>query len=300
MNNSNKIVHGLWIGSHLSIIELLCLQSFIDQGHEFHLWLYDSLETEPPKEVVVCDASLIIPRDKVFCYKYPNQFGHGKGSYAGFSDIFRYKLLYEKGGWWSDMDVICLKRFDFDEEYVFRNHHDFPVIGNIMKCPPMSELMKACYEEAVIAVSSENTNWNLPIIILNKHIAANNLNKHIKNFTNPDDWRFVRKLIYRKPKIAAGWYAIHLLNEEWRKNNMIKNGFLPCSFLGRLTIRKLPEMYSPLVFRNAVVNCINIIIPEFRKLQLAKHIASIKWFFVNLLWRSIRLIQRALLGKKTK
>jgi mannosyltransferase OCH1-like enzyme len=29
------------------------------------------------------------------------------GSYAGFADHFRYKLLLEKGGWWPDLDMPC-------------------------------------------------------------------------------------------------------------------------------------------------------------------------------------------------
>src|SRR5262249_43552223 len=32
------------------------------------------------------------------------------GSHALFSNLFRYKLLAERGGWWVDTDVICLGR----------------------------------------------------------------------------------------------------------------------------------------------------------------------------------------------
>jgi hypothetical protein len=31
----------------------------------------------------------------------------GKGTYAGFSDLFRYKMLFDRGGWWVDTDVVC-------------------------------------------------------------------------------------------------------------------------------------------------------------------------------------------------
>jgi hypothetical protein len=133
MHEENKIVHGLWIGKHLSLVELLCLHSFLRQGHEFHLWTYDQLETPVPSGIFIEDASQIIASDEVFAYRNRNQFGHGKGSYAGFSDIFRYRLLYLKGGWWTDMDVVCLSPLDFREPYVFRTHHDFAAVGNIMK-----------------------------------------------------------------------------------------------------------------------------------------------------------------------
>ena len=45
-------------------------------------------------------------------------------SYAGFSNYFRYKLLLERGGWWVDLDTVCLKPFDFDDEFVFSSEQD--------------------------------------------------------------------------------------------------------------------------------------------------------------------------------
>lgn len=45
--------------------------------------------------------------------------GIRQGSYSAFSNQFRYTLLYDKGGWWVDTDVVCLRRFDFDDDFVF-------------------------------------------------------------------------------------------------------------------------------------------------------------------------------------
>ena len=76
---SNKNIHGLWIGSKLSSIELLCINSFIANGHKFHLWVYEDLENILPEAVILEDASKIIPKEEVFYYKNSNQYGHGKG-----------------------------------------------------------------------------------------------------------------------------------------------------------------------------------------------------------------------------
>lgn len=219
----NKIVHGLWIGTLLSQVELLCIQSFIHNGHSFILWTYDELENDIPEGCLIKDATEIIPRDQVFSYRNKNQFGHGKGSYAGFSDIFRYKLLYEHGGWWADMDVTCLRPLDFESPYVFRTHHDLKVVGNIMKCPPESELMLRCYNRAIAEVDADNRDWNKPIQILNDGIEELGLQKYIMEISNHDSWNDVRKLVAGRRAVPADWYVIHWVNEEWRRNGINKN-----------------------------------------------------------------------------
>jgi hypothetical protein len=222
IQKENSTINALWIGTQLSALELLTIQSFLSHGHRFVLWIYYDMETKIPSDVQLKDANEIIPANKIFRYKYKDQFGHGKGSLAGFSDIFRYKLLYERGGWWVDMDVTCLKPLDFEEPYVFRPHHDMPVVGNMIKCPPKSELMKYCFERASIEVDEKNRDWHLPIQILNDGIEKYNLSGYIKNFTNPESFYELRKLIIYPIEIPEDWYAIHWINEEWRRNNIDK------------------------------------------------------------------------------
>lgn len=223
LKNENKIIHSLWIGMELSPVELLTINSFIKNGHEFHLWVYEIISTPLPEGVKLKNASEIIPKDKVFRYKNKNQFGHGKGSYAGFSDIFRYKLLYECGGWWVDMDLTCLKPFNFEEPYIFRPHHTLKVVGNIMKCPKNSQLMKDCYEMASQEIDENNTDWHKPVEILNKMIIKHRLDKYIKEISNHDSWDLVRRLIIKNQKIPDHWYGIHWINEEWRRNKIDRN-----------------------------------------------------------------------------
>jgi hypothetical protein len=223
MLKENRNIHGLWIGTRLSQLELLCIQSFVNHGHTFLLWTYNPLENNLPSSVRFMDANEIIPGNEIFQYSYANQFGHGKGSYAGFSDIFRYKLLYEYGGWWSDMDVTCLKPLDFPAPYVFRTHHDLKVVGNVMKCPPKSELMRRCYEKAVADVNAANRDWNKPIRILNDTIDELELQDYVVRMSNRDSWNDVRRMITCNKKIPGHWYVIHWVNEEWRRNGISKD-----------------------------------------------------------------------------
>lgn len=237
LTEENKHVNALWIGSRLSKIELLTLQSFVDHGHVFHLWLYDEIENELPDGIVLENANEIIPREKVFRYKHVNKYGHGKGSVSGFSDIFRYKLLYEKGGWWTDMDVTCLKPLNSSTPYFFRKHHELEMVGNVMKCPPHSALMLACYEEALREVDENNTDWHKPIEILNKHVFANNLQQYIfHDASNADLWNEIVEFVIGTKKIPGSYFFIHWMNEEWRSREIDKNNFRFRSVLGESMI----------------------------------------------------------------
>ncbi len=106
------IIQSLWIGEPLSNLEKLCIQSFIDNGHEFHLYVYEHIKNIP-SGCIIKDGNEILPSDKIFHIS--------KNRISPFSDYFRYTLLYKKGGWWVDMDTLCIKPFNFKQDIVFSN-----------------------------------------------------------------------------------------------------------------------------------------------------------------------------------
>ena len=229
------------------MMELLTIQSFIEHGYTFNLWTYAPLRTRLPESCVCHDANDIIPQHKVFKYKYASQFRIGKGSYAGFSDIFRYKVLFERGGWWVDMDVTCLKPFDVDAPYFFRAHHHLSLVGNIMKAPRGSELMLKCYKEASSELNEDNRDWHRPIEILVNNVLQFDLQKHVMpGIANSDEWHIVRKLIHSNGALPASWRFIHWCNEGWRFRGYDRNRPLYASTYGELLLRhglieELPE-----------------------------------------------------------
>ncbi|MBX2903866.1 MAG: hypothetical protein KF872_09945 [Chitinophagales bacterium] len=271
-------VHGLWIGNKLSPLELLTIHSFIAKGHEFKLWVYEPLQNTLPNGLQLGDANEIIPKEKVFSYKHKSQFGHGKGSVAGFSDIFRYKLLFDKGGWWVDMDISCLKPFETDAPYFFRKHHNLNVVGNVMKCPKGSLLMKLCYEEALSEVDEHNTDWHKPIDILNRNIERLHLSGYIvENCSNQDRWDDTGRFVFGMEVIPQEWRFIHWQNEEWRSQQLDKYNFYHNSQLAKLlesyglfTIptsafkKKLNELVFHSLVRKAKRNFFRV----FQKLEL--------------------------------
>src|SRR3954451_20135313 len=131
----SEVIQGLWIGAELSIMEQLSIASFLENGHEYHLYVYDAVKNVPARAVLK-DANEILPASRIFQYKH-------QASYAGFANFFRYKLLLERGGWWVDTDVICLTPFDFAEEHVFATEMcrgEEVVTSGIIKAPVGSPL----------------------------------------------------------------------------------------------------------------------------------------------------------------
>ena len=91
----NRVVQGLWVGDRLSTMEQLSIRSFLAHGHEYHLYVYGSVDNVPAGTRVM-DARDIHPEPWDF------------QSCAIFADYFRYKLLLDRGGWWADLDAVCL------------------------------------------------------------------------------------------------------------------------------------------------------------------------------------------------
>jgi len=233
----NLIVHGLWVGSLLSKIELLTIHSFLKHGHQFHLWVYEKLENKLPDGVIVRDANEIIPKEKIFRRKFNDpSCGVGKGSVGSpFADWFRYKLLYEHGGWWTDMDITCLKPLDFADAYLFREHDKVSVIGNVMKVPRNSELMKITAQKVESQCNENTIDWLLPNKLLAESIQQLGLSGFIrKNISNRDIWQETEKFIFKNHSLPEEWYVIHWMNEEWRMRGIDKNNVSPDSTLGNL------------------------------------------------------------------
>ena len=218
----NQIIQGLWIGPRLSVMEQLSISSFLANGHQYHLYVYDEVKNIP-EGAVVKDGNRILPASMIFQYK-------DHKSHAGFSNYFRYKLLLEKGGWWADTDIVCLRPFDFDSEYVFSTESSesgMVTTTGIIKCPVASEVMFSAWE-ACQKKEPEALVWGEvgPRLLarLVKEFSLENHTKPYKVFCpfGFEDWE---KVLDPKPMLYfdESTCAIHLWNEMWRRSGQDKD-----------------------------------------------------------------------------
>ena len=100
-----------WHGP-LSWLEVMCINSFLRQGHPIAVYSFDPIENLP-EGAQWRDAAEVLPREKLVFYK-------GNGTPAVFSDWFRLELLKRSAGVYVDLDVYCLKPINISGEYLFR------------------------------------------------------------------------------------------------------------------------------------------------------------------------------------
>ncbi len=237
MNTSLPVMQSLWVGGQLSNLEILCLKSFVDHGHPFHLYTYNDLGNMPPG-VVQKDAREILPESSIF--KYAN-----RDSYAGFANLFRYKLLLDKGGIWTDMDIVCLRPFDIPNEYVFTVEPPGNITNFFIQVPMGSELMQTCYTKAAKYDSSRILWGQTGPQFLAKIVGSMNIDAIVLETEYfgaiPYDWHLVfteDDSAFLLNTLLKDSFGTHLWNEMWRINEIDKNKiFSPTSIYGALQAR---------------------------------------------------------------
>ncbi len=240
IDNTLPVIQSLWIGGRLSVMERLCISSFLRNGHEFHLYTYNEVQ-DIPKGTIIKDASKVINADKIFKYK-------NHDSYSGFSNVFRYKLLRENGNYWVDTDVICLRPFDIESDYVFARARRVKLFGTlsetfrvqscVIKTPQDSEIMDYCYEVSMSKNPQELEWGEIGPQMLRSAVKKFGLERYVLGpyAFCPIDWHSWERCIDASRIIA--WLekakmfifsarAIHLWHEMWRKHGIDKNQTFP-------------------------------------------------------------------------
>lgn len=219
------IIQSMWIGPRLTAMEQMCIKSYLHHGHPFHLYVYQDT-ADVPDGTVIMDANKIVDGSRVFTYEGS---GFGRKSYAGFADVFRYRLLLERGSWWVDTDSICLKPFDFVTEFVFSSEVGNPIHVNCgnLKAPAGSEIYQW------LVANSENVNtqmvWGaIGPALMKRAVEQFGFQQYVKLpevfCPVPYDWTCKNLL-----NGQVGWnltpasYAVHLWNEAWRAQGKDKD-----------------------------------------------------------------------------
>ena len=120
-------INTIWIGLELGPIHVECLKSFLKHGHRVVLHVYEE-PVDLPFGIELSDANELLPRELIFTNRKT-------GSYAPFSDLLRYELLYKGLGLYVDCDIYCLGPFP-DDPYVFCESKGGLITNALLRLPP--------------------------------------------------------------------------------------------------------------------------------------------------------------------
>lgn len=228
-------IQSLWIGTGLSTLEKLSIQSFMDHGHAFHLYAYQELPGLPAGAVLE-DANDVLPSSQIFQYR-------DRKSFAAFSNIFRYKLLLERGGWWADTDMVCLRPLDLADEYVFVSETvewrgatgPQAVVGScLIKAPAGSPAMSLALDRC-LARDRTTLQWGeIGPRLVGEVIEAEGLQRFVRPPAAfcPIGYGAWRQLIdAQPPSLPSEAFAVHFWNEMWRLSGQDKDAGYPVDCL---------------------------------------------------------------------
>lgn len=221
MGEYQKIAQFLWVGGSLSAIERLALASFRDHGFECHLYHYYEL-IGVPDGIALKDAREIISDDAIFYTDSPS----GR-SLASFSDLFRYALLSKCGGWWFDMDVVCLRSADtwmFNQSLIFASTYEGEYGECASNCviyaPTRNDERMVELRQLAQALSSvEGRDFcAMGPFLIQQIVRDNNLGSSVAPFWAfcPYPWRLIELLVFR------GWRAM-LINVLRRCKHLVRS-----------------------------------------------------------------------------
>ena len=253
----DNTIQCLWIGKPLGKIEIASLKSFVKNGHIVHLYLYDKnlidlidlTDLENKDLVFLKDANEILLEKEIFLYE--------NGSCAAFSNLFRFKLLYMKGGYWADLDLINVKLIDFKEDYVFVSEPTPDYKSQVpttclIKMPKHSleakKALELCYKYKDDVINNR-LKWGLGPKILNIIIENYNLQNYVKTWTtvcscHPNDTASLFNVNYKNNRqnnliinklddIPREMYCVHLWNKVISEYSLLKYLNKEC-FLSKL------------------------------------------------------------------
>jgi hypothetical protein len=217
-----EIINSLWIGRPLSAMEQLSITSFLQNGYEYHLYCYDEI-ANVPAGTVLRDAAEILPASEIFYYRS----GPGKGSVSAFANLFHFKFLLERGGWWVDSDMVCLRRFDFAEPVVIaseRTRTGTQATDVALKFPRGHPVARLCYEVASREDPAQLTWGKTGPLLVDRIVRENGLQPFVKPpgvFCPLDfwDWKLLLAENSNPPRLpfTNESCAIHLWHEMWRR-----------------------------------------------------------------------------------
>jgi hypothetical protein len=228
-SNEAEVLRTFWHGGPLSQYQVLCLRSFVARGYRVEVFCYDD-RLSFPDWLVRKDARQILPAESVLLYRS----GPGRGSPSLHSNLFRYALLHQIGGWWIDADVVLLRSqipaapvfFSAERHFGTGGVHG-PRFGTaVMKLPAEHPLLAEAIEHCLAIGESARWGETGPALfteLVKKYGLARTASA--EHAAYPIPWRdlalfFDPARCNEAKRACKNSTFVHLWNEMWRRRRV--------------------------------------------------------------------------------
>ena len=221
------IVNSLWVGDYqskrylrigepLSPLQIISINSFIQQGFQYNLYIYGEVENIPDG-VNVIDGNEILPESSIWYYNK----GFNEGSPSAFSNEFRYTLLYKNGGLWADTDVVLLKKLELNDEFIFiseMNNEKRQVTTSVMYSKDSKQdIFKDCIDEIKNIDKDNIRHGDIGPVLLDYKVKEFDLMEHVKPIYEfcSINWDELYKF-FDGSELSEKLVGLHLWQSRWK------------------------------------------------------------------------------------
>jgi hypothetical protein len=222
-------VNSFWHGGELTPLEILCMSSYLRNGIGYNLFVYER-PAGLPAGVTLRNAEEILPRSRVFAYETD---GFNRGSFSGFSNLFRYSLIHQRGGWWVDTDHCCLTPFGIGGDYTFVQEPDkegmFKIASCFFKAPAGSEVLENCLQAFDRKDVSKIIHGETGPLLITGAIQATTRESSVIESPPflPVPWWEYKRLFFDEELSLAGCCTVHFWNAMIDAEKLDKHGKFP-------------------------------------------------------------------------
>jgi len=210
-------VNFFWCGQNFYFLEYIVIMSHLKVGHNAIIWLHGERPStkywqELENNVAIKNADTIFNT---------SDFISNGGNNRTAADLWRFNLLYQRGGLYCDTDAFALKTFP-DDEWIVCSAETIPdtlSIG-VLKAPPNHPIFQEC-------INMIKMNWgNIQIFSqAYKNFYGNTNPTHISELFYPYKWADYKRIVSNYD-IPLNSYSLHFYSNALEHNLPNSNNFI--------------------------------------------------------------------------
>ncbi len=208
------VINFFWSGNKFDYLNYLTIKSHINVGHNVIIHLHGNTPKSKYWEKMLSLNVIIKNANDVIDI---TNFMNKGGNFRTASSLWRFKFLYEFGGWYSDCDALALKQWPDHSKWVLCSDNRVLISTGVLKVPANEKMF-------LYMIDNLKYEWgNIKVFNDIYKQFKGNIHANFKpDMFYPFSWKKWDNLLKNIP-IPKNCYSVHLYNTMFERNNCIDN-----------------------------------------------------------------------------